>query len=321
MRQRTLLSLLVVAVGACGATRTPDPVPTTGIAADVAYLASPALGGRAAGSDGDDSAAMFIARRYQGLGLNGAFRSACGADPACAAAYFQFFTVDGLRDQNVGAIVPGFDSTCNKEYVVVGAHYDHLGYSPLHSRDPQLGSALRPGADDNASGTAALLELGRRLAQRPPPCSVLLINFDAEELGMIGSAVFVDHLPVTRSSLMLMVNLDMVGRLRSGGLTIDESALKRTESRTLRVILDSAAATAGLHARYSSDTQGRSDHASFGRIGVPAIEMFTGFHSDYHRTTDVASRVDAAGIERIVDVTEALVRASPHELSSIDRRR
>jgi len=206
-------------------------------------------------------------------------------------------------------VVAGTDSTRRDEYIVVGAHFDHLGNSPLYARDPELGITLRPGADDNASGTAALLELGRRFAARPPPCSVLLVHFDAEELGLIGSNVFVHHLPVPRRAIALMVNLDMVGRLRTGGLTIDPSALNNAEQRTVRPILDSAAARAGIHPRYSSLIADRSDHASFRRVGIPAVALFTGFHSDYHRASDIPSRVDAQGTARIVDMTEAVVRA------------
>jgi Zn-dependent M28 family amino/carboxypeptidase len=108
--------------------------------------------------------------------------------------------------------------------------------------------------------------------------------------------------------VLLMLNLDMVGRLRTGGLTFDVSAAGAAR-RALRPLLDSAAAAAGLRPRYSSAIAERSDHASFGRAGIPAVALFTGFHADYHRATDVASRVDARGIERVVDVVEAVVRA------------
>ena len=316
MIRRSFVLLLAVSTVACSAALAPSP-PLTGpaadIAEDVAYLASPALEGRAAGSEGDDSATLYIARRYQQLGLNGGFRSACAADPRCAAAYFQFFRGDGWLGRNIAAVVAGTDSTRRDEYIVVGAHFDHLGNSPLYARDPELGITLRPGADDNASGTAALLELGRRFAARPPPCSVLLVHFDAEELGLIGSNVFVHHLPVPRRAIALMVNLDMVGRLRTGGLTIDPSALSKAEQRTVRPILDSAAARAGIHPRYSSVIADRSDHASFRRVGIPAVALFTGFHSDYHRASDIPSRVDAQGTARIVDMMEEVVRACAGE--------
>jgi Zn-dependent M28 family amino/carboxypeptidase len=271
----------------------------------VAYLASPALAGRAAGSAGGDSAAAFIARHYEHLGLHGVFPAACQSVPACPPSFFQFFGVEGATAQNVAVVVPGADSAVRGEYIVVGAHYDHLGRSARGARDAELGAVIRPGADDNASGTAAVLELGRRLAARPSRRSVLLVHFDAEELGLVGSHVFVEHAPVGRGSMVFMVNLDMVGRLRGKPLTLHASAMPRQ----MRALVDSVVAAAGVRASYSSATADRSDHASFGAAGVPALALFTGFHSDYHKVSDVVARLDVPGILRVVDVAEGLVRA------------
>ncbi len=299
------LALLAVAALAC---RAPSPTaapPPSGIAADVAYLASRELGGRGTGTPGADSAALYVARRYAQLALDEAFPAACDA-PACAASYFQPFVVEGRAARNVAAIVLGADSALRGEYVVVGAHYDHLGRSTWGARDPDAGMAVRPGADDNASGTAAVLELARRLSARPPRRSVLLVHFDAEEIGLVGSRLFVERPPVARQALVFMLNLDMVGRLRGRPLTVDAPAAPAY----VRTLVDRAAAGAGLRVVYSSEISGRSDHESFRQEGVPAVALFTGFHADYHTANDVAARLDFPGLARVVDVAEAITRAA-----------
>jgi Zn-dependent M28 family amino/carboxypeptidase len=249
---------------------------------------------------------MYIARQYEHLGLSGAFQSACELAHECPTSYFQFFKVDGLVAQNIGVMIPGTDSSLHDQYIVAGAHYDHLGHSSFGSRDPEAGSAIRPGADDNASGSAALLELARRLAAHPPRRSVLLVHFDAEELGLVGSRVFVDHPPVPQRSIVLMVNFDMVGRMRARRLIVDVSPT----NTVVRAVIDSAAHALRLRLLFSSITAGRTDNASFNRVGIQTVSLFTGFHEDYHRATDIAARVYVPGIELVVDVAEAVVRAA-----------
>lgn len=275
-----------------------------GLRADVARLASPAFDGRRTGTAGADSAVRFLMARYAALGIPGAFTRACGATP-CGAAYLQRFALADGRGHNVAARIAGRDSALRDTHVVIGAHLDHLGRSPVDALDADRGVVLRPGADDNASGTAAVLELARRLAARPPRRSVLLVHFDAEERGLIGSQVFVVEPPVPFASLAFMLNLDMVGRLRGAALQVDGSAA----TGAWTALADSAARTTGLGTRRARGIGGRSDHASFGDAGVPALALFTGFHDDYHRATDVAERVDVAGLRRVVDAAEAIVRA------------
>jgi hypothetical protein len=301
---RYWLFFLIALVVACQSVARP-PVPLPGVAADVAFLASPSLAGRAAGSPGGDSAAAFIARHYERMGLRGVFPATCAPTAACPPSFFQFFHLGSETAQNVAVIVPGTDSSLRAEYVIVGAHYDHLGTSAAGALDSELGNVIRPGADDNASGTAAVLELGRRLGARPSRRSVLLVHFDAEELGLVGSRVFVEHAPVSLRSVVFMVNLDMVGRLRSRPLTIDA----RATPRPVRALIDSVVASVGMRTVYSSATADRSDQASFRSAGIAAVSLFTGFHGDYHKATDVVARLDVPGILRVVDVAEGLVRA------------
>ncbi|GMV07527.1 MAG: hypothetical protein AMXMBFR53_38020 [Gemmatimonadota bacterium] len=282
------------------------PAPPSGLSADVAVLTGPVHDGRGVGTAGGDAAAHFIAQRYVRLGLPGAFPSVCESTAFCSAGLFQPFRIGGAAAKNVLASVPGTDPGLRGRFIVLGAHYDHLGRSPARSLDPERGVRLRPGADDNASGTAALLELARRLALEPPRISVLFVHFDAEELGRIGSSEFLEHPPVPLDSVALMINLDMVGRLRDGPLSVEVTRAAAEHEATL----DSLAGAFGLALRNSTATRGRSDHSSFAERGVPAIALFTGFHPDYHRATDTADKLDYLGIERVVDVVEAMVRAA-----------
>jgi hypothetical protein len=284
----------------------PAPVKPSGMAADIAYLASQALGGREARSPGNDSAAVFLARRHQALGIPGAFPGLCGDEQRCRWSYFQYFTSQDVAGHNVGAFIRGSHPTLYKEFVVVGAHYDHLGTSGRFSLDPDLQQSVRPGADDNASGTAALLELARRLAASPPLRSVLLVHFDAEEWGLVGSRAFVQQPPIPSSLMVFMLNLDMVGRLNGRDLLIDGSAA----DLATRNFADSVSRAVGVPSARTLHSAGRSDHAPFASIGVPAISLTSGFHADYHRVGDVPQRIDIQGLTRVVDVAEGLVRAA-----------
>jgi Zn-dependent M28 family amino/carboxypeptidase len=277
------------------------------MAADIAYLASPALAGRSAGTPENDSAAVFLARRHEALRLPGAFQEeTCTTGTACAMSYFQYFHGEDVGGHNVGALIRGSDAKLSREYVIVGAHYDHIGKFSRFALDPEVLSTARLGADDNASGTAAVLELARRLAADPPPRSVLLVHFDAEEWGMVGSRAFVQHPPVPVSSIVFMLNLDMVGRLRGRKLLIDGSMA----DVTTRALAESVATARHVPTARSAASAGRSDHASFGVVRVPALSLTSGFHADYHRVSDVASRIDVPGLTRVVDVAEGIVRAA-----------
>ncbi|MEA3247403.1 MAG: M28 family peptidase, partial [Gemmatimonadota bacterium] len=217
---------------------------------DIAYLASDRLEGRRTGTAGNDSAAAYLARRYAALRLDPAVPTAsCGR--GCAASYLLPFVarepVRGgppreLRTQNVAGIVRGTDPTLAGEFVVIGAHFDHLGRSTEGALDPDAGNAIRNGADDNASGSAAVLALARRLALRPTRRSILVTHFSGEEQGLLGSAWLVNHPPVPLASVDAMVNFDMVGRLRDDKLIVYGVAT----AAEMRAILDSANAVAPL---------------------------------------------------------------------------
>jgi putative aminopeptidase FrvX len=296
MQRRTVTILLVFGAVSCSRTPASIPAPATDVAADIAYLASPALEGRAVGRPGGDRAALFILSRYEELGLRGVFPAECPTSQHCDPTPVQVFTANGMRAENVVVAIPGTDASLRHRYILVAAHYDHLGW-------PTQGGRLRRGADDNASGTAALLELARRLNQDPAPATVLLAHFDAEELGLLGSRAFVEASPVPLDSVTLMVNLDMIGRL-----TGDRLIAEVDRADDLRPLVDSLASDRGFDLRFSRAIAGRSDHSSFGSESVPTVALFTGFHDDYHEATDVPERLNYSGLIRVVDLVETLVR-------------
>ncbi len=275
------------------------------IAADVAWLADDAREGRAPGSAGYDSASVWVATRYRSLAIGG---------PPGRTSYHQHFRAKGqfgpergedtVSTRNVIAALEGIDPALRDEVIVVGAHLDHLGTSPLRSLDPDRGHAVRNGADDNASGTAAVLELARRFESSPTRRTVLFAHFGAEEAGMIGSQAFLEDSIVPIASIRFMLNLDMVGRL--GGRRIGVRGTRSAPS--LASLVDSVAAALGVDVDGSGAVALDSDHAPFHLKRIPVLHLTSGMHRDYHRTTDDAEHIDAVGIVRIVDLAEALIR-------------
>jgi len=300
---------------------------TAQIRRDIVYLASPALEGRLTGTPGNDTAAAYIARLYDSLHLAQARplittgpRPQCPAifieGFICSPAYMQRFLARSvaaahaglpgeLPTQNVVAVIPGSDPALRHEYVMVGAHYDHLGRNAFNAMDPAAGDAIRPGADDNASGTAAVMELARLFAKRPTKRSIMLLNFSGEELGVLGSEYFVQNPPVPLDSAELYINFDMVGRLRDDKLIVYGVAT----ATQLKPLIDSLNAAVGHFALSAvGDGYGPSDQASFYGAGVPVLYYFTDVHEDYHRATDVASKINFVGEARVIDFAAAAVR-------------
>jgi hypothetical protein len=292
--------------------------PAAQLREDVTVLASPAFDGRGTGTAGNDSAAMFLARRYNALRL----ASIAQADrPACASGgvtgkaecFILPFTASvpvrnaaprQLKTQNVAAIIPGKGPLAG-EYVIVGAHFDHLGRDSANARDPEKGHVVHPGADDNGSGTVATMELARRFAKQPANRSVIIVNFTGEELGLLGSTQFAGNLPVPKDKVQAMVNLDMVGRMKNDKLIV-YGVLTAPE---LKAIVDSANLAPKLTINAVGDGEGPSDHAAFYRKDLPVLHLFTDLHDDYHTALDLADRINIDGLVRVTDYTERVVRA------------
>jgi hypothetical protein len=202
---------------------------------------------------------------------------------------------DEQHARNVIGVLRGRDPGLAREAVVIGAHYDHLG---------RIDGTLHPGADDNASGTAVVMALARAFAARGGASRTLVFAFfGAEELGLFGSQHYVRNPAVPLDRTVAMVNLDMVGRLGSGKLTIAGV----DSGSALRTVSAEVAAASGVDVRFSGTPYGPSDHARFYRAGLPVVFLHTGTHGDYHKPTDTSDRVDAEGMVRVADVAAGLV--------------
>jgi hypothetical protein len=191
-----------------------------------------------------------------------------------------------------------------RETVVLGAHYDHLGFGGAGSAAPGE-RAIHHGADDNASGTALLVEVARRLAAGPRlPRSVLFAAFSGEERGLLGSGHYTANPAVPLADTVAMVNLDMVGRLAG-----DKLIVQGTGTGTgLEPLVDRLVAARGLTAAKEPGGFGPSDHASFYAKKIPVLHLFTGAHADYHRPTDTAEKINFDGLVRLADLVTDLVR-------------
>jgi hypothetical protein len=209
--------------------------------------------------------------------------------------------------RNVMGILRGSDPVLRSEFVVVGAHYDHLGRSARFSMSPDSTGMIHHGADDNASGTAAVIEMASAAAGAPSDFkrSVIFMTFAGEELGLLGSSYYVQHPLVPLENTVAMINLDMVGRA-GGRILVDGIANAPSIEDDLNVAQKSSGIS--LSALKGSPGAGASDDASFSLRKIPAINFFSGFHADYHRPSDTWEKIDAAGGAAVADLALGLAR-------------
>jgi len=216
------------------------------------------------------------------------------------------------QGRNVLALLPGQGRPAAgdtpaidpRETIILGAHYDHLGFGGTNSAAPGE-TAIHHGADDNASGTALLVEVARRLQEAGPlPRSVLFIAFSGEERGLLGSAHYAANPAVPLSDTVAMVNLDMVGRLVD-----DKVIVHGTGTGTgFDALVDRLVAAHGLTAAKEPGGFGPSDHSSFYAKKIPVLHLFTGSHADYHRPTDTADKINYEGMEKLAGLVTEIVR-------------
>ncbi|MYA12851.1 MAG: M28 family peptidase [Gemmatimonadetes bacterium] len=290
--------------------RCPEPASLTGELtgelAHVRYLADDLLEGRAVATRGERCAGDYIAARFAAIGLQPAAEN---------GGWFQSWTVSSDNPhggavhgeaRNVVAILPG-SAPHRTQSLVIGAHYDHLGLGGFGSLSPDATGTVHNGADDNASGTAVLIEAARALASGPPLAQdVLFIAFTGEERGLWGSAHYVNAPLLPLEGTVAMLNLDMVGRVRDGLLTV----MGTGTAEEWEVIPERANASiaAPLDLRFNSDGFGASDHTSFYARGIPVLHFFSNTHPDYHRVEDDWELVNAEGMDRVTDLVAAVVR-------------
>lgn len=215
--------------------------------------------------------------------------------------------------RNIVGTITGKDPMLKNEYIVIGAHYDHLGMggNGSGSRVPDE-IAVHGGADDNASGVASLLELARYFSKEEnrPARSIIFASFGAEEMGIIGARYFVEHPPVDIKSIKTMINLDMVGRLKEKEEGIDPS-LSISGTGTSNVtdsILNILEAGRSFTIKRIPDGYGPSDHAAFYTAGVPVLFITTGAHSDYHTPLDTPDKINYTGQSDLTTFTADLTK-------------
>ena len=202
---------------------------------------------------------------------------------------------------NILAWLPGQSD----EYVIVGAHYDHLGRGDADSLAPSQIGEIHPGADDNASGTAGVLELARLLAPERGQLkrSILFMNFSGEELGLLGSAAWVKSPTRSLEKAVAMINMDMIGRIKDDKLYIGGVGT----GSTFKAVLEQAQRDEPFKIEYSAGGYAASDHTSFVTKKIPVLFFFSGLHSDYHRPSDTWDKINAPSAARLLDMVESVV--------------
>jgi len=207
--------------------------------------------------------------------------------------------------RNVVGAIDGSEATLKKEWVVVGAHYDHLGLGDQNSLAPSQIGQVHHGADDNASGTAGVLALARLAAQNRKEWkrSVLFITFAGEELGLLGSSNFVNHPTIPLKNVTSMINMDMIGRLNNDRLYVGGVGT----SPSLKPWLEEMNKPVQLKLDYSDSGYGASDHMSFNAKKIPVLFFFSGLHTDYHKPSDTADKINAAGAVRVLSLVYTMM--------------
>lgn len=293
-----LLLLVFFAQLANGQTYVPDKKATKRIKRSVTYLSDDKLEGRRTGTPGEKMAAEFISKQFKKAGLR-----PLGDN----GTWFQVFEISG-KEKRTGQNVIGFIDNKVASTIVVGAHYDHLGYgedkNSLYKGDQLM---IHNGADDNASGTATLIELGRWLKKAgSKKYNFILVAFSGEELGLFGSKYFTEHSPLPLNTINYMINMDMVGRLDDStrsisvggyGTSPEWGRLIKEENDLFKIKPDSSGT-------------GPSDHTSFYIKDIPVLFFFTGTHMDYHKPSDDADKINYDGMLRIAAYIKNLINAT-----------
>lgn len=213
-----------------------------------------------------------------------------------------------LDNSNVGGVLKGRGALAD-QWVIIGGHYDHVGYGYIGGARPGNVGQFHPGADDNASGSAGVMLLGSKLAERYKAMgekaearSILFLAFSSEEIGLLGANHYVKNTPLKSDQITAMLNLDMVGRSGKGALEI--AGVGTAEE--WHTVLDPIVARSTLTINRAPNGGGRSDHASFYRAGAPVLHFFTGTHADYHTPSDTFEKINYENAAAVVDLVEEI---------------
>lgn len=307
---RIALCAAALAVAACSTAR-PAAGPTVDagrLLRHVESLAADSMQGRRTATPGAARARAYLLGELRRIGV----------DPVGTAFEHPFHFVSRRDSSTVSGVnllarIPG--TRTPDSYLVVTAHYDHVGIGT-----PVGGDSIYNGADDNASGTAALLEVAEHFRRNPPPVTLILGFLDAEEMGLQGARAFVQNPPVPAGAILLNVNLDMVGHSERGELY----AAGTSHSPFLRPILEPVVARAPIRLLFGHDTPvpspsddwtSQSDQGAFHRAGIPFVYFGVEDHPDYHKPSDEPRTLTpdffVGATRTILDAIDALTRAAP----------
>ena len=272
------------------------------ILAHIEVLASDTFQGREAGTEGEERARKYI---ISALADQPALQPA-GDDGGWLQAFPFKLQGEPAEGHNIIARLPGTDPELSEQVIVIGAHYDHVGYGFSHNA-LDLPGPVHNGADDNASGSAVLLDLATSLAGAHwrPRHTVLFQWYSGEELGLLGSRYWVDHPLVPLDRVIFMINMDMVGRMVAHTLVVGGTGTSPGLTELARGFCDE------LGLKMIDDPPGTapSDNTSFYKQGIPALFLFTGLHDDYHTATDDAHRINPDGAADVGRLAQKLLVA------------
>ena len=295
------LSVILFVLGNCTSPSVSDLTDEDFLNKHIGFLASEEMQGRLAGSIFEAKASNYISDRFLLYGL-----IPSGDD----GTYLQQFVLSGpmanmldaenLISRNVTGSIPG--SRYPNRVIIIGAHYDGQGFGGAISMDHDGDLTIHPSADDNASGTAGLLYLARYFSMYRPDLTVQLVAFSGEEMGLLGSSHFVEEMGGSTDNIVAMINLDMIGRLSEGNLTLFGTGSANIWNELLDEIEQDS-----LQISRVETGAGSSDHAPFYSAGIPVLHYFTGNHEDYHRPTDTTDKINAQGMIWILDHVKEVV--------------
>ncbi len=275
-----------------------DTVKTISIKDDVTKLSSDAYEGRKTGTKGEQAAAAYISERFEELGL----------EPKGTDGYYQPFSFKPKTDPHgevtyltmaedstiTGTNILGYIDNKAENTIIIGAHYDHLGFGGEGSLYRDEEKSIHNGADDNASGVAVMLNLASKLKNKNANNNYLFMAFSGEEMGLLGSNYFVKNPTLDIKKANYMINMDMVGRLKADStLAVYGTGTSPRFQQTLN------ATNSGFKLIMNESGVGPSDHTSFYLNDIPVLHFFTGQHEDYHKPSDDSDKLNYEGMELI----------------------
>jgi hypothetical protein len=281
----------------------------------ITFLADDKLEGRQTGSKGEQLAYEYLIKQYKLLNLyavgdSGSYLQSFAFNPK-ADPHGSKSNENKNGEKKIGHNVLAYLDNHAANTIVIGAHYDHLGYGEYGSSlNTEKKPQIHNGADDNASGTAGVLELARILTSAQfRGHNYLFAHFSGEELGLFGSKYMVEHLPTGIAPIMCMINMDMIGRLN----TAKSIEVGGTGTSPIWDKLLDANPTNAFQIKKSKSGVGPSDHTSFYLKGIPVLFFFTGSHSDYHKPTDDVEKINFEGEQLILNYLMTLLLELDHK--------